>query len=305
MGLTKSNLYGDKKIRLLIANRSRQSLGGGWSFIDNLVKGLGDRVEFVDPGEAYKISEGLADVALVPSASMISREDFQLLKKGCKKVILRVDNALRNSRNRNSGMSRMKDFAFNSDVVLYQSRWSWDYLSPFLGFNGPIIHNGVDLDIFKDSGRIKDFGATPTYLYSRFSRDESKEWIRAWYKYQYIQREQKEAKLVIVGRFSDDLRAGDFDFFQGENWEYYGIAQTAEEMAQIYRGCHKLLATYHMDCFSNTYIEALCCGLQLYEPDMSGGTPEIVEAWKKNGRDYFGCQRMADEYYNLFKEVLK
>jgi len=296
MGLTSKN-YFKPRFKLHIANSSKQAIGGGWSFIANLKKGLADRVVLTDWPSA--------DIILIPSASMISRDDFNNYKTTGAKVVLRIDNALRNSRNRNSGMTRMKEFAEGANALVYQSEWARGYLRGFLGKDGRVVHNGVDLNVFTASGPHKSFQGNPVYLYSRFSRDESKSWIRVWFRYQYLQREQPEAKLAIVGQFSEELRNGNFDFFNGEKFEYYGIAHDPGEMAQIYRGCKYLFASYHMDCFSNTYIEALCCGLKLFEPDMTGGTPEILAKWKEKGRSYFDCRRMADDYYNYFREVIE
>jgi len=277
-------------LKISIINQSKQGIGGGWSFIDNFIKGVDGKAEIVEWQNA--------DIVLIPSASMVDRSLFGQIKKHGGKIILRVDNALRNSRNRNSGMSRMKDFAKQADIVVYQSEWAREYLGEFLERDGVVIYNGIDLDVFKKNGPYKDFGGQPTYLYSRYSRDELKRWETAWYQFQEIYRRNKKAKLVIVGRFSDDIRSGNFDFFNGENYEYLGIIHNKEEMARIYRGCDYLMATYYMDCYSNTYQEAIACGCKLYKPDMSGGTPELI----KNGP--ISCQEMVDNYLEVFNELL-
>jgi len=63
------------------------------------------------------------------------------------------------------------------------------------------------------------------------------------------------------------------------------------------------MATYYNDAFSNTYIEALMCGMELYRPDMSGGTKELIYNWKQYGREYYSLERMAREYISLFKAL--
>ena len=280
-------------MKIVIANESAQGIGGGWSFIGNLYKGLEGKAELLSFNDWDK-----GDVILIPSASMVSRDFLDRAREKNKKIVLRVDNALRNTRNRSTGMTRMKEFAQVADLVIYQSQWAKDYLYSYLKKDGPVIYNGIDLDIFKIKGSYKDFKGEPTYLYSRYSRDESKEWIRAWYQYQEIQKVNPKAKLIICGRFSDDLRSSNFDFFNGEKYEYIGIIEDKREMAQVYRGCQFLLAPYYCDCYSNTYQEAMACGVHLYDPDMSGGTPELI----KNGP--IDCKDMAKKYLEVFNELL-
>jgi len=182
--------------------------------------------------------------------------------------------------------------------VIYQSKWALDYLSPFLKADGRVIYNGVDREIFKPDGLQYDFEGKPTYLYSRFGRSEGKGWENAWYRYQRIQREEPKAGLVIVGKFSDQLREYNFDFFQGERFEYQGVVEDPFEMAKIYRGCDYLMAVYENDCYSNTYLEALACGCKLVDPRMSGGTPELIENRKDGVKD---CSEMVREYLEVLK----
>ena len=104
--------------------------------------------------------------------------------------------------------------------------------------------------------------------------------------------------MVLIGQFSPEQREYNFDFFRGEKVTYLGVIDSPEELAKIYRSCGHLLATYFNDCYSNTYLEAIACGCKLYEPDMSGGTPELI----KNG--VINLEQMAKEYEKLFLEVL-
>ena len=56
--------------------------------------------------------------------------------------------------------------------------------------------------------------------------------------------------------------------------------------------------------FSNTYLEALCTGVKLCQPNMSGGTPEMIDLFNQHGRGFFSLQRMAQDYIKVFEEVL-
>ena len=284
-------------MKLNIANQSKQQHGGGFSFIDNLVKGLQKTdVEFVDWPDA--------DIILIPSSSMIDKYLFKSMKKMGKKIILRIDNVPRNSRNRNTGTSRLKLMADGADEVVYQSSWAREYLKPFTKREGVLIHNSVDETIFRPLGESRTYSASPVFLYSRFSRDETKSWERAWYEYQMWQRKFPDALLLIVGQFSKEIVEYNFDFFMGERHQYLGVMQTPQRMAEIYRSADNLIAPYFNDCFSQTYIEALLTGLELVNVDYSGGTIEMIETFRKEGRKYFYLERMVAQYISIFNKVL-
>ena len=135
-------------------------------------------------------------------------------------------------------------------------------------------------------------------MYSRFNRDETKNWEVAWYKFQLIARANPDAKLIIVGKFSPEQMEYNFDFFRGEKVDYRGVIQDPVIMASIMRGCKYLMATYYNDCYSNTYQEALACGMTLYQPDLSGGATDLI----KNG--VIPLEEMAKNYEKVFKELL-
>lgn len=279
-------------MKIILPNDSRQSIGGGWTFRRNLEKGLKKKgMVIVDTIEE-------CDIALIAGATMITRDTAIKIKELGKKMILRIDNIPRNSRNRNTGTSRLRDFSILSDVIVYQSEWSMEYLMPFIGRVGKIIYNGVDTEIFYKKGWKRRYKGNPVYLYSRYSRDETKRWEEAWYEYQMIQRRNPKAFLVIVGNFSQEQKEYNFDFFMNEKYKYEGIIIEPQEMANIYRGCDYLLATYYNDCYSNTYCEAIACGVQLYKPNLSGGTREVME------QGIIPLDKMAEDYIALFKEVI-
>lgn len=282
-------------MKIAILNQSSQLIGGGFSFIRNFHKGLIGKGERVSNWQE-------ADICLIPSASMISKELFREVKNAGKKIVLRVDNIPRNSRNRGTGTSRLKMIADNSDLIIYQSNWAKDYVGYFLPKKGIVIYNGVDTSVFNKENLFRNT-SEEIYLYSRFNRDETKRWEWAWYRYQLIQREKPHAKLLIVGQFSPEQIQYDFDFYNNERFSYLGIINEYERMATIYKSSSYLLATYSNDCYSNTYLEALCCGVELFEPDMTGGTPELIMNYKK-GLEYNSCQRMVDDYLKAFQTIL-
>lgn len=280
-------------MNISLPNDSRQSLGGGFTFRNNFIKGL-------LANKDYHITDSLdmVDVFLITSSTMITKETFKAIQATGKKIVLRVDNIPRNSRNRNTGTSRLRRYGNGADAVVFQSQWAEkllkDYLEPK---QSRVIVNGVDTSVFNEKGEARSFSGKPVYLYARYNRDETKRWETVWYRYQEIQRLQKEAKLVIVGNFSPEQVQYNFDFFRGENIEYVGVIDNEYAMAGIYRGCDKMFAPYYMDACSNTYLEAKACGVELFEPDMSGGTKEIFYGGVKD------ISMMVAEYINLFESL--
>lgn len=250
-----------------------------------------------------------AQVAVVSGVTMVKRDTVREVKERGVKLVTRIDNVPRNSRNRNSGTSRLKDFTQWADEVVYQCEWARYYLLDFLERKGIVIYNSVDEDIFKPEGASLSYdadGSSPIYLYSRFNRDETKNWEVAWYEYQLIHRDNPDAKLVLIGKFSPEHRQYNFDFYRGEKYELPRVVTSPEEMARVYRGCDYMLAPYYNDAFSNTYLEFLMTKNEnrLFNPDLSGGTAEMLDLWKKKGQEYFILERMAKEYLAVFRRLL-
>lgn len=286
-------------MKIALPNDSKQGVGGGWTFQRNLKKGLEALGQTVvdDPLQA--------DVALLCGVTMVTKETVRAIKEEGIKLVVRLDNVPRNSRNKGAGTTRLQRFSELADQVVWQGEWAKFYLEDFIGKEGVIIHNGVDQDIFNTISTSTMDGADRknNYLYSRFNRDETKMWEAAWYEYQLVQRENKDAMLIIVGKFSPEQHEYYFDFFRGENVQYLGVIEDPKRMASIMQNSGQLMATYYNDAFSNTYLEALCCGMELYKPNMTGGTPEIIKLWNEKGREYFTLERMAKDYLKVFENL--
>lgn len=283
-------------MKVTLLNDSQQGLGGGWTFLRNLKKSFSyyPEIECVD-----KVED--CDIAFVAGPTMVTRQTIDRVQELGKKLVVRLDNVPRNSRNRNTGTSRLKEFAERADYVVWQCNWAKWYLEDFIKpKQETIIYNGVDIDIFKPDGPKIDFGQPreELYLYSRYNRDETKNWEVAWYQFQLIHRENPKVKLVLVGQFSPEQIEYNFDFFRGEKIQYLGVIDDPKHMANLMRACGTLMATYFNDCYSNTYQEAMACGMKLYEPNMSGGTPELIN----NGA--INLQDMGKEYLDLFRKLV-
>lgn len=286
-------------MKIYIPDRQRQVTGGGWSFVANFCKKT-DWAEFEDNPEK-------SEIYFIPGATMVQdKYEPERAKKAGAKIVLRVDNALKNSNNRGTGMSRMKKFSKLADLIIYQSKWARNYLLPFIEKDGPIIKNGVDHDIFNpDGAEMPNPENRDIYLYSRSGRDDQKGWHVAWYKYQDIQKRNPNAELWIIGKFSGENSKYNFDFFNKEKYRFFGLISSPEQMAMFYRTAKKLLYTFFNDACSNTLIEALSCGLEV-EPDYTlrtGGAPEILQTYYKSGRKSLSAIRMVKEYEKEFKKL--
>jgi len=283
-------------MKIYIANESKQKIGGGFTFLRNFIKAMKDKVEFVENAED-------CDIYFIAGATMVSKESVYEAKQIGKKIVLRIDNAVKDSRNRGCGMSRMKAIAQKADKLVYQSKWSRDYLSSYLDKNGAVIRNGCDTKIFNLDGLKLERGGKKIYLYTRFNRDDTKNWHEAWYEFQKIHKSIGNAELWLVGQFSPELVEYGFDFFNGEQVNYLGVIEDEELMARIYRTANVLIFPYYNDACSNTLIEARCCGTKIFmtPSGATGGTPEILH--KDDPLVDFSLDKMADKYLKLFEEI--
>ena len=152
-------------MKLYIAKHEPGRIGGGWSFADNLSSGLSDMLTSYEEADTYFIF----------SPSTVQRSEVVQAKADGKKIVLRLDNVIRNSRNRNTGMTRMKDFCELADLVIYQSEWAKKFLMPYTKTDGVVILNGVDTAKYSSSTFVER--PDDSYLYVRSSRDEGKQWI--------------------------------------------------------------------------------------------------------------------------------
>jgi hypothetical protein len=226
---------------------------------------------------------------------MCDREEVFRAKRDGKKIIFRTDNIVRHSRNRGTGMSRLKDFSEIADLVIYQSAWCRKLLLPFNGKWGTVILNGVDTTVFNDRGRNAD---DHTYLYARSSRDEGKQWIMAYYWFV-----NNPGRLSIVGKFSAENLQYNFDFYNNERYTFFGEQR---DMAMFYKTNKYFLYTYLNDACSNTLIEALMSGCEIvdvYGMAQTGGAPEIIEAYRSN-RHALTAEGMVDNYIKAIEGIV-
>lgn len=244
-----------------LANYEPDRTGGGWTAARYLYNGLG--CVGYDEAECYFIT----------SPSMVSHDDVLKAKADGKMIVLRLDNALRPSRNRNTGMTRMKAFCELADLVIYQSEWAKRFLYPYTKKDGSVILNGVDTNRFNKDNR---FSESDTYLYARSSRDEGKQWINTWYWFVEQSANNPNSRLEIVGKFSRENMEYNFDFYNGEKFIFMG---EQSNMVDIYKRNENFLYSFVNDACSNTLLEAIASGcniVDVYGALSTGGAPEIM-----------------------------
>ncbi len=247
-------------------------IGGGWTAARYLFEAFGG---------AYEQSH----TYLIAGPSMVSYQDVEKARADGKRIVLRVDNALLPSRNRNTGMSRLTTFASMADIVIYQSEWAKDYMLPFTMKNGPVILNGVDTSVFRPGPKSEDS------LYVRSSRASEKGWemSRYWYS------RNQTSLLNIVGKFSHENIEYNFDFIGDEKIRFWG-EQPRDVIASIMSRSKYFLYSYFMDACSNTLLEARASGCEIidvYGMLQTGGAPEIMQL------EDISVERMIREYKNV------
>ena len=310
-------------MRIYLPNESNQGIGGGWTFMRNLRDAmdiLNASVEFVD-----NILN--CDIMLICGATMIQQREVvkEAIELG-KKIILRIDNIPRNSRNRNGGTTRLYDYAQWADWVVFQSQWAKKKILPLLTTsrqtlnknnkelygqgnkdfpdhfkeeNSSVILNGVNTEIFTPDGpkipRSSDIDAR--YLIVRYNRDGNKRLEEALdiYTEEYIKNNNIE--LFIIGQFSPNLIQAYFDFYLGERYRYFGIIQDRQELAEYYRSCDYLIYPSYSDACPNTVLEARACGLEVIH-NGHAGIPEVMDP----NLD-ISLKRMGREYLELFTKL--
>lgn len=284
-----------------IANQSKQTLGGGFIFIENLKKGAKGCAKFV---ENYTD----AHAVLICSVTQIERSFVLAAKQAKKKIILRIDNMPKDSRNRGTAFSRMKDFGMWADIIVFQSEWAREYVGGWLAYNhkvdldkSTVIYNGVDTDYFYHKDNPKQRGET--YLYTTYNTDENKRFPEAAYDFHLRNWQAKKSNqalpsLKLVGNFGKDLPGYNFDFFNGEKFSYEPPISDRKKMGQVMRSCQYIYFPAFADASPNTVGEAMACGCEPLLINPIGGTSEVVNLFKKQT---WTIKNMADQYLGLVR----
>jgi glycosyltransferase involved in cell wall biosynthesis len=280
-------------MKIYIPNTSEMSIGGGWNFLRNIKKGLQNEVEFVD-------NLAICDILFINSASMTDTDDVEEAHKMGKRIVFRVDNIPKKSRNKRGRIyDKMRRFGELADIVVYQSNWAKEYAGYMVGTKySMVIHNGVDTSIFNQEDR--QVFTDSKYLFIQGNRDENKRFPEAAYWFHMIHRQFPTSALTIVGKFSPETIDANFDFFDGENITYIPPIENQKELASIYKSHNYLLFPAFADACPNTVAEARACGLEVLLVNEVGGTKDLLDP----NLD-ISLERMCREYLQLFNLLVE
>lgn len=277
-------------IKVYAPNQKQDGIGGGFTFWRNFRKGMGNLVHFVDTWQE-------CDIFFITGITIVDKNEIHEASKSGKKIVLRVDNVPRKSRNkRTSPHERLKEFADLADVVVYQSRWAKDYCYPLCG-DGTVIYNGVDTDTFKPAPEKQ---VANRYIYAYHGKNEHKNFWEAHLRFQYIQRLDKLASFWFIydfGAGTEELEAANFDFWQGERYLHLPKQESPHEMAEILQQCGGgLIYPSISDASPNIVLEARACGIPILHPAPKelSGTQELIEL------EDISLERMCEEYFGIF-----
>lgn len=278
-------------MRVYFSDTKPDGIGGGFTALRNLKKGLASKVQFAHSPEE-------CDIFFINGVTMADKDEVYRAKKAGKRIILRVDNVPRKSRNsRSTPHERLKEYAQMADVVIYQSEWAKEYCKPLCG-EGTVIYNGVDQSIFKPDPAERN---PNRYLYIYHGKNEQKNFWEAHLRFQYEFRKNPNAEFWFVydfGRETEELHKADYDFWQGEKYVHLEQQRSPEAVANLMQKCAYLIYPAIGDAAPNVVLEARACGLEVLHaaPKELAGTRELLDP----NLD-ISVERMADEYFAVFQ----
>jgi glycosyltransferase involved in cell wall biosynthesis len=171
----------------------------------------------------------------------------------------------------------MKKIMDDADYIVWQSNHCREMWKEYVNTDrGTIIHNGVDLDVFRRTGDVYSFpGSVEHILCVNYSTFPHK---RRDILDQIIAKNQA-MKFHIVGHYIDamDLDIEKAHWSQFHNVDYLGpILNNPGALASLFRGATCLLFTSEMEGSPNTVLEATACGCPIIYNAKANVVPEIL-----------------------------
>lgn len=274
---------------------SDSQIGGGWTFARNFKRGMAGLVEFVSELAA-------ADLVFIAGVTMVERDLIEQAHQLGKKIVFRMDNVPRKSRNKRSRVyDNIKRYSELADIVVYQSEWAKNYCMPMSG-DGEVIVNGVDQKIFYPAPEQdpEDRQHGPVYLFAYHGKNEIKGFWLAHYLFQRYARENPKSEFWFIYNFKGEIGEqmdSNFDFWNGEKYRHLDPVQTEKEMAELLRQVDFLVYPAFCDAAPNMVLEARACNVPVVgtlDPAWSG-VAEMLDPVLDISVD-----RMCREYLGLF-----
>lgn len=281
-------------VKIYIPNVRLDKIGGGWTFTKNFYELAGEHlVGTVDE----------CDIFFITGATLVKRHEISEAKDKGKKIVLRVDGVPEDARNRGTGWSRLRDYAKMADLVIYQSNFIKDTVGRLLNAKRiGIIYNGVDTNVFNATDKTYK---EDSILYVNYRKGEQNKRVEeAIERFRYYKLDHPEAKMTFVGLFPKVIREWNFwllDLKKGVDYDYYGVAVSRVELANIMREHEYIAFPSFADPCPNTLIEAMACGCKPLWINKYGGQHCIVTRW--DGMDW-SREHMVKSYLESFEGIL-
>ena len=271
-------------------------IGGGFTFLNNLYKGLKNKIEFVNNWKN-------CDIIFIFGITTINKSEIQNAINTGKKLVLRVDNIPRKSRNkRQSPAERLTEFGNKSNMVIYQSKWCKEYAGYFItNKNETIINNGVDTSNFNFDSRNSDGN---TYLYINYNDNPNKRFDEALYWFDMEWRKNNKAHLIIAGQVPKiyiEHPEYNWDLPTSGRVEYIGIINSPKQVANLMKICDYLLYPSFAEAYPNTILEAMACGMEIKYVNDIGGTREAIN---RNIAHIKTIEEMSNKYLKVFNNLI-
>lgn len=255
---------------------SNQKIGGGYTFHDNFMKAMTDKfpeIQFVSEDEDF-------DILFAFSPTTVNGETIERAKKKGARFVLRMDGVPEDNRNSGRGTRRLVEYALQADHIIYQSEFVVNTVGRILQNNGvecsrSIIHNGVDTETFNPEVGKMGFHGSPKILHIAYRKDNNKRYEEVVAMYREYFMKNKDANLVLLGRYPTEWMDYNMGFFNGEKFQRMGVVTDLAMKAMIIRTCDFMFYPSFADPAPNVVLEALACGVPvLFNP--YGGSTEIV-----------------------------
>jgi len=244
-------------------------------------------------GNKWEVTENIREAQSAIAIAFVAADEIIKEKQGRKdlQVIYRLDGLPMNFSGEleKTNLAKMQELFDYADILVWQSKhcynmWTSKELVPaHINPKGPIIHNGVDLNIFRPDGRSYSFPNArkynllnlnwSTFPHKRLDllQDTIKEYAG-----------NPDVRFFMLGNYINTNQIANVNFWRGfPNVTYLGqmrnqSKEAKEILASIYRTSTALVFTSEMEGSPNTVLEAMgCCCPVLYNAN-SDIVPEIL-----------------------------
>ncbi len=264
-------------MRIHIPYISDQNIGGGYTFYRNFVKAIAQTnldIEIVSASEQH-------DILFSFSPTTVDGETIERSKKMGAKFVLRMDGVPEDSRNSGKGTRRLVEYSLKADRIIYQSDFIRDTVGMILKNNGvesphSTIQNGVDLDVYRPDGPKIGYKGSPKILHVAYRKDANKRYEEVVAMYREFFSRNKEANLLLMGRYPTEWMTYNMGFFNGENYQRLGIITDDAAKSSMMRSADVFFYPSFADPAPNVVLEALASGLPILY-NAYGGVKEMVK----------------------------